>query len=222
MTTLRAAVRAYLAMRRDLGFHLHETGRLLLKFVTFMEQHRASVVTTSLALAWAQHAQTVQPAEWARRLSMVRIFARYRHAFDPRTEIPPDGLLPYRPKRARPYLYSDAEIRRLVHAALRTMPYHYQRGALRPVGLHLSVRAPECLGAAPRRRSQPRAARCRSPGRGVDHPRRKVWEDTAGAVASLSPQGARRLPPPTATSLGEPARVVVCVRLQLGASAGWR
>jgi integrase len=62
---------------------------------------------------------------------MVRIFARYRRAFDPRTEIPPDGLLPYRPQRARPYLYSDEEIRRLVCVA-RTMPYHYQRGALRP------------------------------------------------------------------------------------------
>jgi integrase/recombinase XerD len=131
MTTLRAAVRAYLAMRRDLGFHLRETGRLLLQFVAFMEQHRATTITTRLALAWAQQPQTVQPAEWARRLSMVRIFARYRHAFDPQTEIPPDGLLPYRPKRARPYRYSDEEIRRLVRAA-RTMPYHYQRGALRP------------------------------------------------------------------------------------------
>ena len=131
MTTLRAAVRAYLAMRRDLGFHLRETGRALLQFVAFMEQHRATTITTRLALTWAQQPQTVQPAEWARRLSMVRIFARYLRAFDPRTEIPPDGLLPYRPKRARPYLYSDEEIRRLVRAA-RTMPYHYQRGALRP------------------------------------------------------------------------------------------
>lgn len=42
MTTLRAAVRAYLVMRRDLGFHLRETGRLLLQFVAFMEQHRAT------------------------------------------------------------------------------------------------------------------------------------------------------------------------------------
>jgi integrase/recombinase XerD len=113
MTTLQSALQEYLAMRRGLGFQLRDTGRLLLKFVTFMEQHRASVVTTPLALAWAKQSQTVQPADWARRLSIVRIFARYRHATDPRTEIPPDGLLPYRPQRARPYLYSDAEIRAL-------------------------------------------------------------------------------------------------------------
>lgn len=69
MTTLRSAVQQYLAMRRRLGFHLSEAGRLLPQFVTFMEQHRASVVTTRLALAWAQHSQTEQPAERARRLS---------------------------------------------------------------------------------------------------------------------------------------------------------
>jgi integrase len=118
-------------MRRNLGFHLRETGPLLLQFVAFMEQHRATIITTRLALTWARQPQTVQPAEWARRLSMVRIFARYRHAFDSRTEIPPDGLLPYRPKRARPYPYSDAEIRDLVHAALH-MRCRYQRGKLRP------------------------------------------------------------------------------------------
>lgn len=131
MTTLRAAVRTYLAMRRDLGFHLRETGRVLLQFVAFMEQQRATTITTRLALAWAQQPQTVQPAEWARRLSMVRIFARYRHAFDSRTEIPPDGLLPYRPQRARPYRYSDAEIQALLHAA-RHMPCRYARAKLRP------------------------------------------------------------------------------------------
>ena len=131
MTSLQSALQEYLAMRRGLGFSLRDAGRLLLKFVTFMEQRRASTITTRLALAWAQQPPTVQPAAWARRLSFVRIFARYRHATDPRTEIPPDGLLPYRPKRARPYLYSDAEIRELLRAALH-MSCRYERGKLRP------------------------------------------------------------------------------------------
>jgi integrase len=64
-------------------------------------------------------------------MSFVRGFARHRSATDPRTQIPPDGLLPYRPKRARPYLYSDTEIRDLVYAA-RHMPCRYERGQLRP------------------------------------------------------------------------------------------
>lgn len=128
MTTLRAAVQEYLILRRSLGFKLHDAGKGLLAFVTFMEQHRAAHITRQLALTWAQQPSTVQPMEWARRLSFVRGFARHRSATDPRTEIPPDGLLPYRPKRARPYLYSDDEIRGLLRAAL-TLP---GRGGLRP------------------------------------------------------------------------------------------
>jgi len=131
MTTLRQAVQDYVRMRRNLGFKLHDAGKGLLDFARFMEQHRASYITQSLALAWAQQPSHTQPAHWAQRLSFVRGFAQYRSATDPRTQIPAKGLLPFRPKRARPYLYSDSEIRDLLSAAL-TMPCHYERGKLRP------------------------------------------------------------------------------------------
>src|SRR6201981_372197 len=45
------------------------------------------------------------------------------------------GLLPFQPKRARPYLYSDEEIRSLLRAALR-MSCRYERGKLRPWVYH--------------------------------------------------------------------------------------
>jgi len=131
MNTLRQAVQEYLSMRRDLGFSLQEAGKGLLEFVTFMEQHRASYITQALALAWAQQPSNVQPAYWAQRLTFVRGFARYRSATDPRTQIPPQGLLPFQPKRARPYLYSEGEIESLLRAALK-MPCRYERGELRP------------------------------------------------------------------------------------------
>src|SRR5262245_34744819 len=118
-------------MRRDLGFRLREAGKGLLDFTAFMEQHRASYITSALALAWAQQPSNVQPAHWARRLSFVREFARFRSATDPRTQIPLQGLLPFQPRQARPYLYSDEEIRSLLRAALR-MPYRFERGKLRP------------------------------------------------------------------------------------------
>ncbi len=135
MNTLRQAIPEYLSMRRNLGFKLRETGKGLLDFVTFMEQHRASYITQALALAWAQQPANVQPVYWAQRLSFVRVFARHRSATDPRTQIPPQGLLPFQPKRARPYLYSDDEIGRLLRAALK-MPCRYERGELRPWVYH--------------------------------------------------------------------------------------
>ena|SRR6202165_4760967 len=108
MKTLRNALQDYLAMRRALGFKLAEAGIALADFISFLERKRAPHITTRLALAWAQRPAHVQPAMWAQRLTWVRGFARYRSATDPKTEIPPSRLLPFRAKRARPYLYGSA------------------------------------------------------------------------------------------------------------------
>lgn len=135
MNTLRQAVQEYLNMRRSLGFKLQEAGKGLLDFVTFMEQRHASYITQALALEWAQQPVNAQPAHWARRLCFVRGFAHHRSATDPRTEILPQGLLPFQPKRARPYLYSDDEIRRLLSAAL-NMHCRYGRSELQPRTYH--------------------------------------------------------------------------------------
>lgn len=146
MNTLRQAVQEYLILRRGLGYKLYKAGKLLPNFVKFLEQHRASYITTQLALAWAQQPSTVQPVVWVQRLSVVRTFARHRGATDPRTQIPPEGLLPYRPKRAQPYLYSAKEIKGLLRAALslpargglRPWTYHCLFGLLSVTGLRLS------------------------------------------------------------------------------------
>jgi integrase/recombinase XerD len=131
MNTLRQAVQEYLDLRRSLGFKLIEAGKALPDFVAFMERHRASFITQALALMWAQQPSNVQPAQWARRLSIVCEFARHHSATAPRTQIPAPGLLPFSPKRARPYLYSSDETRRLLHAALQ-IPCRYARDELQP------------------------------------------------------------------------------------------
>ncbi len=129
MNTLRQGLSEYLSMRRNLGFKLQKAGKVLLDFVSFMEQHRAPYITQVLALSWAKQPTNVQPSYWAQRLSFVRGFARYRSANDIRTQVPSLGLLPFQPRRARPYLYSDEEVKCLLSAALK-MPHRYKRGAL--------------------------------------------------------------------------------------------
>ena len=79
-------------------------------------------------------------------MSFVRGFARYRSAIDPRTQIPPASLLPYRPQRARPYIYTEQEIERLLTAArslrpvsgLRGWTYYALFGLLSVSGLRIS------------------------------------------------------------------------------------
>jgi integrase len=128
MSPWRKAVEDYIQLRRSLGFKLHEAQAALLRFVAFLEQRRAAHLTIALALQWAQEDPAARPAEWARRLSFVRGFARHWSAQDPHTEVPPWGLLPHRPGRARPYLYSDDEVRRLLQAAQQLPPAHGLRG----------------------------------------------------------------------------------------------
>ena len=146
MKALKEAIQDYLALRRGMGFKLKKHSRVLDEFVLFLEHADASRITSRLALQWATQPQHIQQAEWAARLSVVRGFARYWSATDPMTEIPPEGLLPYRPGRAKPYLYSDEEIHRLLEAA-KSMPtthslqpwtYHCLFGLLAVTGLRIS------------------------------------------------------------------------------------
>ena len=121
MSTLRESVEDYLSVRRALGYKLAENGRLLPDFVAYVEATGASTVTTELAVAWATKPTGATPVWWARRLAMVRGFARHMKAFDSDTEVPPLGLLPHRCRRVAPYLYSDADIAALM-AAARVLP----------------------------------------------------------------------------------------------------
>ncbi len=116
MSKLNDALKEYLAIRRQLGFKLRDEGILLPKFVLFLEQQGYSFITRALALNWAMQPQKVTPAWWASRLRMIRMFAKYLSTIDPRNEIPPNGLLPYKYHRKTPYIYSDEEIRKLILA----------------------------------------------------------------------------------------------------------
>jgi integrase len=135
MNTLREALREYLALRRSLGFKMQDASRVLLRFVAFMEEQQALHITARLALEWVLQAKTVKPAERSRRLGFIRGFARYLSASDPHTEIPLPELLPYASTRARPYLYTEQDVRGLLAAALQ-LPTKWPSTPLRPWVFH--------------------------------------------------------------------------------------
>ena len=137
MSTLHEALQEYLDLRRGLGYKMHDAGLLLPKFVSFLELRHAEYISARLALEWAQRL-SVQPAEWARRLCFVRGFARHRSATDSRTEIPPIGLLPHRSTRAKPHLYTEDEVERLLAAALE-LPVAWPSTPLRPWVFHCLI-----------------------------------------------------------------------------------
>ena len=143
MSGLRSTLERYVSMRQGLGYKYQHQARRLADFVSFMEKSKATTITTKLAMDWA----TLPPdrhASWALRLTDVRGFARHVASIDPETEVPPAGIMP-RLKRAKPYVYSDAEINALLTAALALPPasglrrwtYHYLFGFIAVTGIRL-------------------------------------------------------------------------------------
>jgi integrase/recombinase XerD len=147
MNTLRTVLQDYLSLRHGLGFKLREADIYLPNFVSFLEKCGAKFITTDLALTWARQPTSALSSCWARRLCLVRGFARYcaNSGFDERTEIPPPELLPFRGNRAKPYFYTNDDIERLLQAAyeqparyrLQGWTYYVLLGLLAVTGLRL-------------------------------------------------------------------------------------
>ena len=142
-----ARVEAYLAARRRLGYQLRIEGSELLRFARFADGggHRGPV-TTELALGWAQAAKTSTPLYRARRLEIVRCFARHQAAIEPATEIPPAKILGPAHRRTPPHIYSPGEIARLLvlaghltsRSGFRARTYASLIGLLACAGLRIS------------------------------------------------------------------------------------
>lgn len=119
MSALHEALESYLALRRGLGTELKGPGAYLRHFVEFLDREGATIVTTELALRWAMEPTDSTAATWARRLADARRFLAWLSTVDPRTEVPPLGLLPEQYRRRPPYIYSDQEIESIVNEAAR-------------------------------------------------------------------------------------------------------
>jgi len=122
MGALHESLEEYLAVRRGLGSQLREPAGHLRRFVDFLDREGAAVITTELALRWATEPAGALPATLAQRLTDVRLFASWLSATEPRTEIPPKGLLPGHYRRKPPYIYSDEEVERIVREAGQLSP----------------------------------------------------------------------------------------------------
>jgi integrase len=116
---LRQALECYLATRRSFGFALIKEGVELRGLVEYAEQiGHTGPLSAQLAIQWAQLPKRAARAYWAVRLDMVRRFARFWIAYDPRTQIPAGGL--FGPGyRRRAHVYTQQEIDALLEAASR-------------------------------------------------------------------------------------------------------
>lgn len=117
-----AQAEQYLEMRRKLGFALRIEGEELLRFARYAERigHKGPL-TVELALQWAQ-TPSGSRIYHARRLDVVRRFARYIKLSIPETEIPQEGILGPSYRRIPPHIYSEEEVQDLIAACRRLTP----------------------------------------------------------------------------------------------------
>jgi integrase len=127
--TMTALVKEYLAHRRSLGYALQVDGRLLLNFGRYADRarHRGSL-TADLASRWARLPRRAQRLYWAKRLQLVRRFAKYLAIFDPKTELPPADRFGSANLRPSPFIYSPDQILQLMQAAAKLRPAKSLRG----------------------------------------------------------------------------------------------
>ena len=87
--TWAARVAAYLAYRRSFGFELRIDGRQLETFAHFADQRGAKTFTLELAADWARASKRPNRISWARRIEVLRSFARFCLRTDAETiEVP--------------------------------------------------------------------------------------------------------------------------------------
>lgn len=127
---MQSLVQEYLDERRRLGFSLAISGTQLMAFARFVDHSGyRGPLNCRIILDWVQgqipHAERIT---WARRLEVIRPFAKYCARFDPRTEVPDARLFGKGHRRLTPHIYTDQEIVELLQAAREMAP----QGTLRP------------------------------------------------------------------------------------------
>jgi integrase/recombinase XerD len=128
--SMEERVADYLRTRRALGHELETQGSQLLRFAQFAdEQGHHGPMTLALAVTWALAGPRPTPSGPARRLGLLRPFARYCALCEPQTEIPPPRWLGTLHHRPVPHIYSDQEIKQMLTAAQTLSP----AGGLRPL-----------------------------------------------------------------------------------------
>jgi len=144
MNTLAELLIEYLSTRRALGYQLERTEYELKNFLTFLEKSNSPIITQELALDWATNSGTTTLKNGAKRLSIIRQFAKYLTVEDSRHTVPSEYLVPNsKALRRSVYIYSSEEILNLMKAVtifrdpLKVKSYYTLIGLLAATGIRI-------------------------------------------------------------------------------------
>lgn len=148
VNAMQLRAQEYLDERRRLGYALGISGTMLLAFARFADDigHRGPL-TLQLIVDWAKgQATRATSITWARRLEIIRPFAKFCAQDEPDTAIPSADMFGRGHRRLTPHIYSDEEVADLLVGAgklalaggLRPATYQTLFGLIAATGLRLS------------------------------------------------------------------------------------
>ncbi|GAB6194656.1 tyrosine-type recombinase/integrase [Desulfocastanea catecholica] len=117
-TSMQTTVDRYIVHKRNLGCVFRTEEFLLRSFAAYVDRHApCEPLTIKLALEWATAPGTGSRAYYAKRLNVLRSFARYLAVSEPATQVPPTGILGASVSRIEPYIYTPEEVVTLMQTA---------------------------------------------------------------------------------------------------------
>lgn len=115
--SLQEDLEVYLAQRRGLGYQLVTVEYLLRQFCSWLEgRGKTEAFTIDDAVQWARARPAAAPVWSSQRLAAVRPFAAWLNASGAEVPIVPAALLPATTTRRAPFIYSQADLDRLLEA----------------------------------------------------------------------------------------------------------
>jgi integrase len=144
---MKKQVQDYLNYRRSLGFQLKVEESVLLNFANYVDSKKYNgPLTIKLSIEWALTSNSKKPITYARRIEVLRPFAKYCSITIPETEIPTTQIFGKAHRRKSPYIFSIDEILKLLDATkrliptdgLKTISFYYLFSLLYTTGLRVS------------------------------------------------------------------------------------
>ncbi|USQ76099.1 tyrosine-type recombinase/integrase [Ornithinimicrobium cryptoxanthini] len=133
MSTLQEHLTEYLAMRRALGYDLSVLEHRVGQFLSWLTAQGKETFTTADAVTWARLPADADPRWWGMRLGAVRTFAKYLDAIGVDVQVPPRGVLPAGPRRAAPFIYTQADLDALLDTCPQVFTRQLQAATMRTV-----------------------------------------------------------------------------------------
>ena len=146
-TTMQSFVEEFLEERHRLGFASRSMGYALRSFAAYVDGLKITgPLRIEVMARWARCPKNASddPLTWARRLKLLRPFARWFRQFEPDTEVPDNSIFGSVAQRLAPHIYTEQEISDLLAAAHRLQPplrgatYETLFGLLAATGLRVS------------------------------------------------------------------------------------